>query len=81
MASGLITSWQIDRETMEIVKDYFGGAPKITEDGDYSHEIKRYMLLGRKSMTKTYRILRSLDIILTTKVCLVKVCGVSSSHI
>ena len=72
MASGLITSWQIDRETMEIVKDYFGGAPKITEDGDYSHEIKRHLLLGRKAMTNLESIIKNRDITLSTKVHLVK---------
>ena len=51
MASGPINSWQIDGETMEIVRDYFGGGSKITADGDYSHEIKRLLLLGQKAMT------------------------------
>ena len=72
MASGLITSWQIDGETMETVKDYFGGAPKITEDGDYSHEIKRHLLLGRKTMTNLESILKNRDITLSTKVHLVR---------
>ena len=68
MASGSFTSWQIDGET---VSDIFLGS-KITEDGDYSHEIKRRLLLGRKVMTNLDRILKSRDITLTAKVCLVK---------
>ena len=71
MASGPITSWQIDRETVETVTDYFLGS-KITADGDFSHEIKRYLLLGRKVMTNLDNILKSRDITLPTKVHLVK---------
>ena len=71
MASCSITSWQIDGETMETVKDYFGG-PKITADGDHSHEIKRRLLLGRKVMTNLDSIFKSRDITLPTKVHLVK---------
>ena len=69
MASGLITSWQIDGET---VREYFGGAPRITVDGDSSHEIKRCLLLGRKTMTNLDSIFKSRDITLPTKVRLVK---------
>ena len=71
MASGPITSWQIDRETVETVTDYFLGS-KITADGDFSHEIERHLLLGRKVMTNLDNILKSRDIILPTKVRLVK---------
>ena len=71
MASGPITSWEIDGETMESVRLYFLGS-KITEDGDFSHEIKRQLLLGRKVMTNLDSILKSRDITLPTKVCLVK---------
>ena len=66
-----ITSWQIDGETMETVRDYFG-ASKIMADGDYSHEIKGRLLLGRKVMTNLDSILKSRAITLPTKVCLVK---------
>ena len=72
MASGPIISWQIDEETMETVTDFIFLGPKITADGDCSHEIKRRLLLGRKSMTKLDIILKSRDITLPTKVCLVK---------
>ena len=75
MASGPITSWQIDGEIMETVRDFFffwGGGSKITVDGDYSHEIKRRLVLGRKAMTNLDSILKSRDITLPTKVCLVK---------
>ena len=72
MASSPITSWQIDGETMETVTDYIFGRPKITRDGDCSHEINRHLLLGRKAMTKLDSILKSTDITLPTKVCLVK---------
>ena len=72
MASGLITSWQIDGETMERVRDFILGGSKITADGDCSHEIKRCLLLGRKVMANLDRILKSRDIILPTKVHLVK---------
>ena len=72
MASGLITSWQIDVKTMEIVTDFVLGGSKITANGDCSHEIKRHLLLGRTVMTNLDRILKSRDIILLTKVHLVK---------
>ena len=72
MASGSITSWQIDGETMETVTDFIFEGSKITADGDCSHEIKRCLLLGRKAMTNLDSILKSRDISLTTKVCLVK---------
>ena len=72
MASGHITSWQIDGETMETVTDFIFLGSKITADGDCSHEIKRCLLLGRKVMTKLDNILRSRDITLPTKVHLVK---------
>ena len=71
MASGPITSWEIDGETVESVRLYFGGS-KITADGDCSHEIKRHLLLGRKVMTNLDSILKSRDITLPTKVRLVK---------
>ena len=72
MVSGLITSWQIDGETVEIVSDFILGGSKITADGDCSHEIKRRLLLGRKAMTNLDSMLKSRDITLPTKVCLVK---------
>ena len=72
MASGPITSWQIDGETMETMKDFILGGSKITADGDCSHEIKRRLLLGRKIMTNLDSILKSRDITLATKVHLVK---------
>ena len=72
MASSLITSWQIDGETMETVTDFIFLGSKITADGDFSHEIKRCLLLGRKVMTKLDSILKNRDITLPTKVCLVK---------
>ena len=72
MASGLITSWQIDGETVEIVADYIFLGSKITADGDCSHEIKRCLLLGRNVMTNLDSILKSKDITLPTKVHLVK---------
>ena len=72
MASGPITSWEIDRETMETVSDFIWGGSKITADGDCSHEIKRRLLLGRKVMTNLDSILKSRDIALPTKVHLVK---------
>ena len=68
MASGPITSWQIDRETMETVTDFIFGGPKFTEDGDCCHEIKRLLLLERKAMTNLDSILKSRDIALPTKV-------------
>ena len=73
MASGPITSWQVDGETVEIVADFILGGSKITADGDCSHEIKRCLLLGRKSMTNPDSIFKSRDITLQTKVRLVKV--------
>ena len=72
MASGPITSWQIDGKTMETVTDFIFFGFKITADGDYSHEIKRCLLLGRKAMTNLDSILKSRDITLPTKVHLVK---------
>ena len=72
MASGPITSWKIDGETMETVTDFILGGSKITPDGYSSHEIKRCLLLGRKVVTNLDSILRSRDITLPTKVCLVK---------
>ena len=72
MASGSTTSWQIDGETVEIVSDFVFLGSKITADGDCSHEIKRHLLLGRKVMTKLDSILKSRDITLLIKVCLVK---------
>ena len=72
MASGPITSWQIDGETVETVSDFILGGSKITTYGDCSHEIKRHLLLGRKVMTNIDSILKSRDITLPTKVCLVK---------
>ena len=72
MASGPITSWQIDGEAMETVTDFIFLGSKITADGDGSYEIKRYLLLGRKAMTNLDSILKSRDITLPTKVCLVK---------
>ena len=72
MASGPITSWQIHGETMETVRDFIFLSSKITADGDCSHEIKRRLLLGRKAMTNPDSLLKSRDIILLTKVCLVK---------
>ena len=71
MASGPITSWQIDRETVKTVADFILGGSKITADGDCSHEIKRCLLLGRKGMTHLDSILKSRDITLPTKVSLV----------
>ena len=73
MASGPITSWQIDGETMEIVRDIILGGSKITSDGDCSHEIKRRLLLGRKVMTNLDSIFKSRDITLPTKMHLLKV--------
>ena len=72
MTSCPITSWQIDGETMETVRDFILGASKITSDGGCSHEIKRHLLLGRKAMTNLDIILKNRDITLPTKVCLVK---------
>ena len=72
MASGPITSWQIDEETMEIVSYFIFLGPKITDDSNGSHKIKRHSLLGRKAITNLDRILKSRDITLPTKVCTVK---------
>ena len=73
MAFGPITSWQIDGETVKKVRDFIFLGSKITADGDYSHEIKRHLLLGRKTMTSLFSILKSRDITLPAKVCLVTV--------
>ena len=83
MASGPITSWQIDGETVEPVSDFILEGSKITADGDCSHEIKRRLLLGRKVMTNLDSILKSRDITLPTKVLLVKamVFGFSCGHV
>ena len=80
MASGPITSRQIDGETMETVTDFIFWSSKITADGHCSHEIKRHLLLGRKAMTNLDSILKSRDITLPTKVCIVKA-NFSSSHV
>ena len=72
MASGLITSWQIDGETVETVRDFILGGSKITMDGDCNHEIKRCLLLGRKAVTNLDSVLNNRDITLPTKVCLVE---------
>ena len=72
MASGPITSWEIDGETVETVSEFIFGGSKITTDGDYNHEIKRRLLLGRKVMTNLDSIFKSRDLTLPTKVCLVK---------
>ena len=84
MASGPITSWQVDGETMETVMDFIFLGSKITSDGDCSHEIKRYLFLGRKAMTNLDSILKSRDITLPTKSIhwLASQCyGFSSSHV
>ena len=72
MASGPISSWEIDGETGETMSDFIFGGSKITEDGDCSHEIKRCLLLGRKVLTNLDSIFKTRDITLPTKVCLVK---------
>ena len=72
MACGPIISWEIDGEAMETVADFILGGSKMTADGDCSHEIKRHLLLGRKAMTNLHSILKSREITLPTKVCLVK---------
>ena len=72
MASGPITSWHIDGETIEIVRDFIFLGSKITEDNDYSHEIERHLLLGRKAMTNLDSVFKSRDVTLPTKVCIVK---------
>ena len=71
-ASGPITSWQVDGETMETMRDFIWGGSKFTADGDCSHEIKRCLLLGRKVMTKLYSLLKSRDITLSTNVYLLR---------
>ena len=81
MASGLITSWQIEGETVEIVTDVILGGSKITADGDSSHEIKRRLLLGRKVMTNLDSILKSRDITFPTKGPSSQGYGFSSSHV
>ena len=81
MASGPITSWEIDGETVETALDFILGGFKITADGDCSHEIKRHLLLGRKVITKLDIILKSRDIILPTKIHLSQGYGFSSSHV
>ena len=81
MASGPITSWEIDGETVEAVSDFIFWGSKITADGDCSHEIKRRLFLGRKVMTNLDSILKSRDITLPTKVCLVKAMVFSSGHV
>ena len=80
VASGPITSWQIGGEIMETVTDLISGGSKITADGDWNHEIERCLLLGRKDMTNRDSILKSGDITLLMKVCLVNT-GFSSSHV
>ena len=81
MASGSITSWQIDGETVETMADFIFWGSKITADGDCSHEIKRCLLLGRKVMTNLDSMLKSRDITLPTKVPVVKAMVFSSSHV
>ena len=81
MASGLITSWEIDGETVKTVTDFIFLGSKITADGDCSHEIKRHLLLGRKVMTNLDSIFKSRDITLPTKVHLVKAMIFSSGHV
>ena len=81
MASSLITSWQIDGETMETVTDFIFLGSKITADGDCSHEMKRCLLLGRKAMAYLDSILKNRDITLPTKIHIVKTMVFSSSHV
>ena len=81
MASGPITSWEIDGKTVETVSDFILGGSKITADGDCSHEIKKHLLLGRKVMTNLDSIFKSRDITLLTKVRLVKGYGFSCGHV
>ena len=82
MASGPITSWQIEGEKVEAATDLIFLGSKINADSDYSHEIKRYLLLGRKAMTNLDSIFKSRDITLPTQVCLIsQSCGFSSSHV
>ena len=80
-ASGPITSWEIDGETVETVSDFIFGGSKITADGNCRHEVKRCLLLGRKVMTNLDIVFKSRDIILPTKVRLVKAYDFSSSHV
>ena len=81
MASGPITSWQIEGENMETVTDFIFLGSKITEDSDCSHEIKRCLLPGRKTMTNLDSVLKSRNVTLPTKVCYHQSCGFSSGHI
>ena len=81
MASSPITSWQIDEETIETVRNFIFFGSKITADGDCSHEIERCLLLGRKVMTNLDSILKSRDITLPTEVCLVKAMVFPGSHV
>ena len=81
MASGPITSWQINGESVKTVSDFIFLCSKITAEGDYSHEIKRHLLLGRKVMANLYSILKSRDITLPTKVHLVKAMVFPSSYV
>ena len=81
MASGPITSWQIDGETVETAADFIFGGSKITTDGDCSHEIKRHLFLLRKAIISLDSLLKRRDITLPTKVCLVKAIIFSSSHV
>ena len=81
MASGPITSWQINGETMETVTDFILGGSKITANGEYGHEIKRCLILGRKAMTNLDSILKSRDITLPTKGPSSQSYGFSSSHV
>ena len=81
MTSGLITSWQVDEETMETVRDFIFLGSRITTDGDCSHEMKRRLLHGRKAMTNLDSILKSRGITLLTNVCLVKAMVFSTNHV
>ena len=81
MASGLITSWQIEDEKMEAMADILFLGSRVTADSDCSHEIRRHLLLERKAMTNLDSVLKSQDITLPTKVRLVKSCGFSSRHV
>ena len=81
MASSPITSWQIDGETMETVRNFIFLGSRITADGDCSHEIKRHLPLGRKALTNLDSILKSRDITLLTKVCLTQSYGFSGTHV
>ena len=82
IASGPINVWQIEEEKVEVVTDFFFLSSKITVDGDCSHEIRRWLLLGRKAMKNLDSVLKSRDIILLTKVCIVKaIYGLPSGHV